>query len=52
MKDILEYNNIPYEPFVEFEEKYKIDKHLPFCIAWADSDMGRMLKSTNNIGNV
>lgn len=33
-------------------EKYEIDYTLPICIAWADSHLGKALKSKNNIGNV
>lgn len=36
----------------ELWEKYKIDYTLPICIAWADSHLGKALKSKNNIGNV
>lgn len=38
--------------FERFEEKHWIKKELPFCIAWADSDFWRQLKSKNNIWNV
>lgn len=38
--------------WIELGEKYKIDYTLPICIAWADSHLGKALKSTNNIGNV
>ena len=43
---------LPIEPFYEYEEKYKIKKEAIVCIAWADSHLWKMLKSTNNIGNV
>jgi len=33
-------------------ERYKVDYTLPLCIAWADSHLGKALKSKNNIGNV
>lgn len=33
-------------------EKYKIDFTVPICVAWADSHLGKALKSKNNIGNV
>ena len=33
-------------------ETYKLDYVLPICIAWADSHLGKALKSTNNIWNV
>ena len=38
--------------WIKLGEKYKIDYTLPICIAWADSHLGKALKSTNNIGNV
>jgi len=36
----------------EMWEKYKIDYTVPLCIAWADSSLGKALKSKNNVGNV
>lgn len=38
--------------WIRLWEKYRIDYTLPICIAWADSHLGKALKSTNNIGNV
>ena len=38
--------------WIKLGEKYKVDYTLPICIAWADSHLGKALKSTNNIGNV
>ena len=43
---------LPIEPFIEYEKTYKIKKEAIICIAWADSHLGKKLKSTNNIGNV
>ncbi len=43
---------LPLEPFYEYEKTYKIKKEAIVCIAWADSHLGKMLKSKNNIGNV
>lgn len=36
----------------KFWEEYKMDYTLPLCISWADSSLGKALKSTNNVGNV
>ena len=33
-------------------EKYKIDYTLPIAIGFADSHLGKALKSKNNIGNI
>ena len=52
MKSILEFNWLPYQSFVDAERTHLIKKELTFCIAWADSDLWRQLKSSNNIGNV
>ena len=35
-----------------YGDKYKIDYTLPICIAWADSHLGKALKSMNNVGNI
>lgn len=35
----------------EMGEKYKIDYTVPLCIAWADSSLGKALKSKNNLSN-
>lgn len=43
---------LPTQPFVDNETKYWVKKELAVCIAWADSHLGRALKSTNNIWNV
>jgi hypothetical protein len=43
---------LPTQPFIDNETKYWIKKELAVCIAWADSHLGRALKSTNNIWNV
>lgn len=43
---------IPTQPFIDNETKYWVKKELAVCIAWADSHLGRALKSTNNIWNV
>lgn len=38
--------------WIKLGEQHKIDYTLPICIAWADSHLGKALKSKNNIGNV
>jgi len=38
--------------WIELGQKYKIDYTVPLCIAWADSSLGKALKSKNNVGNV
>lgn len=43
---------LPTQPFIDNEIKYWVKKELSVCIAWADSHLGRALKSTNNIWNV
>lgn len=43
---------LPTQPFIDNEIKYWVKKELAVCIAWADSHLGRALKSTNNIWNV
>ena len=43
---------LPTQPFIDNETKYWVKKELAVCIAWADSHLGRALKSTNNIWNV
>lgn len=45
-------HNIPVEYWYEAEKKYKVKKEVALCIAWADSWLGRYLKTKNNIGNV
>ena len=51
-EEVLESHWLPKQHFIDFEEKYKIKKEAVVCIAWADSWLGKMLKSKNNIGNV
>lgn len=43
---------MPVAPFLEYEQTYKIKKEAIVCIAWADSGLGKKLKSKNNIWNV
>jgi hypothetical protein len=38
--------------WMQNESKYKIKKEVPLCIAWADSGLGKYLKTKNNFGNV
>lgn len=35
----------------KFWEEYKIDYTLPLCLSWADSSLGKALKSSNNLSN-
>lgn len=53
-KEWLEKASLGYTlpTWIKLGEKYKVDYALPICIAWADSHLGKALKSTNNIGNV
>jgi len=53
-KEWLETASLGYTlpTWIKLGEKYKVDYALPICIAWADSHLGKALKSTNNIGNV
>lgn len=34
-----------------FWQEYKMDYTLPLCISWADSSLGKALKSKNNLSN-
>jgi len=35
----------------KFWQEYKIDYTVPLCISWADSSLGKALKSKNNLSN-
>lgn len=50
--EISKNHNIPLEYWYDAERKYKIKKEVALCIAWADTGLGKQMKSTNNIGNV
>ena len=41
-----------YWDFITVGKRYGIKPEVIVCIAWADSDLGRALKTKNNIGNV
>ena len=43
---------IPIEYWYNSEKKWKVKKEVWLCIAWADSWLGKYLKTKNNIGNV
>ena len=41
-----------YKMWIDTGSRRGIKPEVLVCIAWADSDLGAMLKSRNNIGNV
>ena len=45
-------HGIPIEYWYDSEKKWKVKKEVALCIAWADSWLGKYLKTKNNIGNV
>lgn len=49
---VADIHNIPVEPFIKWEKKYKVYKEFALCIARADSWLWKYLKSKNNIWNV
>jgi len=50
--EISKNHKIPVDYWYASEKKWKIKKEVALCIAWADSWLGRYLKTPNNIWNV
>lgn len=41
-----------FNVYQEAEDKYWIDKHLNFCISWAETSYWKSLKSKSNLSNI
>ena len=54
IKSLLSYYNLwnSYNVWTKVAKKYNLKPEILVCIAWADTDLWKQLKSRNNIGNV